>query len=260
MNKPLEGKVAIITGASSGIGRSTAKKFLKEGAKVGLIDLDREHLQSFKEEVEHADSVTYEVADVSDPESLKKAIDGIYKTFEQLDIVFINAGINGRFAPIEDLEPSDWHDTLETNFKGTFLTLKYVIPYMKDKGGSVVITSSINGNRDFSNIGMSLYASSKSAQMAFGKMAALELSNYKIRVNVICPGYVKTNIMDNTDMEHKLLEKVEIPVEYPDGSRPLDDEGAEPEQVSDLVFFLASDQSSHITGTEVFIDGGSTLL
>lgn len=260
MSKPLAGKSAIITGASSGIGRSTAERFLMEGAKVGLIDMDTKHLESFKQEHPNSDFIYYRTANVSDAQEVKRAIDELSESLGTVDILFVNAGINGRVAPIEDLEPNDWHDTMETNFKGTFLTVKYSIPYLKKQGGSIVITSSINGNREFANIGMSLYSSSKAAQMAFGKMAALELSNYNIRVNIICPGYVKTNIGDNTDREHRLLKKVDIPVEYPEGGRPIGEDGAHPEDVSDLVFFLASDYSRHITGTEVYIDGGSTLL
>lgn len=260
MSQSLLDKVAIITGGSSGIGRSTAKRFLKEGAKVGLIDVDGEALLALKEDIDHHDRLHFRTADVTDAAGLKQAIDGLVEGFGHLDIAFINAGVNGHVAPIEDLTEQDWHHTLETNFKGTFLTMKYVVPHLKINGGSVVITSSVNGNREFGNIGMSLYSASKAAQMAFGKMAALELSNYNIRVNMICPGFVKTNIMDNTDFEHQRLKKVDIPVNYPEGAQPLKHDGAEPKEVSDLVYFLASDLSSHITGTEVYIDGGSTLL
>ena len=256
----LKNKVVIITGAGSGIGRSTAEAFLREGASVGLIDIDSNHLRQFKDEIEKEDRVHFRTADVRDASTLKKAIDELTESFGQLDIVSINAGVNGKIAPIENLDSIDWHETMETNFKSTFLTLKYCIPYLKKQGGSVVITSSINGTREFGNIGMSLYASSKAAQLAFGKMAALELSNYNIRVNVICPGYVKTNIEENTDHEYRLLHKVQIPVEYPKGKQPLHDDGAEPKDISDLILFLSSDQAKHITGSEVYIDGGSTLL
>lgn len=256
----LKDKVAIITGAGSGIGKSTANLFLQEGANVGLIDIDHESLQQFKDEADDSDKVRFRTTDVRDASMLKRAIDELVESFGGLDIVIINAGINGRVAPIEDLEEEDWYKTMETNFKSTFLTLKYCTPYLKKQGGSVVITSSINGTRQFGNIGMSLYASSKAAQLAFGKMAALELSTYHIRVNVICPGYVKTNIQENTDSEHGLLSKVEIPVEYPEGDQPLENDGAEAKEVGNLILFLASDRSKHITGTEVYIDGGSTLL
>ena len=162
-------------------------------------------------------------------------------------------------APIEDLTPDEWDNTINTNLKGTFHTVKYAIPLLKKQGGSIVITSSVNGNRVFSNIGMSAYSTSKAGQMAFGKMAALELAKYKIRVNIICPGAINTNIGKNTDKRPE-LEKVKIPVEFPEGRHPLEDKPGQPEDVAKLVSFLSSDEASHITGTEVFIDGAESLL
>ncbi|GAF64579.1 putative dehydrogenase [Bacillus sp. TS-2] len=190
---------------------------------------------------------------------MQSAFQDIKQKWGKLDILFANGGINGVLAPIEDLEPEDWDTTLETNLKGTFLSVKYAIPLMKQNGGSVIITSSINGNRVFSNFGMAAYSSSKSAQVAFAKMAALELAQYKIRVNVICPGAVETNIGKNTN-KTKDVEKIEIPVQFPEGSQPLEHKPAKPEQIAQLVSFLASKHSDHITGTEIYIDGAESLL
>lgn len=257
----MKDRVAIITGASSGIGEATAIRFAKAGAKVGLIDIKEENAKKVKMAIENQNGQAFIAeADVKDPEQIQQAINSIVDHFGQLDFVFANAGINGKLAPIEDITPTEWDETLETNLKGTFLTVKYAIPHMKKNGGSIVITSSINGNREFAGFGMAAYSSSKAAQMAFGKMAALELSNYRIRVNIICPGWIKTNIQENTFPEKENLEKIEIPVEYPEGSQPLDGEPGTPEEVADLVYFLGSDQASHISGTEVYIDGASTLL
>jgi NAD(P)-dependent dehydrogenase (short-subunit alcohol dehydrogenase family) len=178
----------------------------------------------------------------------------------QLDIVFANAGINGKVAPIEDLDEEDWNQTLNTNLKSTFLTVKHAIPHMKAHGGSIIITSSINGTRTFRGFGMSAYSSSKAGQVAFGKMAALELAKYHIRVNIICPGAIETNIGKNTFPEEEELEKIKIPIEYPDGSHPLEHQPGKPEQVADLISFLASDSSSHITGSQIFIDGAESLI
>jgi NAD(P)-dependent dehydrogenase (short-subunit alcohol dehydrogenase family) len=130
---------------------------------------------------------------------------------------------------------------------------------MKQQGGSIIITSSVNGTRMFSNTGASAYATSKAGQVAFAKMMALELAKHKIRVNVICPGAIETEIDDNT--KHENLEAIQEPVEYPEGSIPLTDGNpGSSEQVADLVYFLASDASNHITGTEIWIDGGQSLL
>ena len=257
----MKDRVAIITGASSGIGEATAIRFANAGAKVGLIDIKEKNAKKVKKAIENQNGQAFIAeADVKDPEQIQQAINSIVDHFGQLDFVFANAGINGKLAPIEDITPTEWDETLETNLKGTFLTVKYAIPHMKKNGGSIVITSSINGNREFAGFGMAAYSSSKAGQMAFGKMAALELSNYRIRVNIICPGWIKTNIQENTFPEKENLEKIEIPVEYPEGSQPLDGEPGTPEEVADLVYFLGSDQASHISGTEVYIDGASTLL
>jgi len=149
--------------------------------------------------------------------------------------------------------------TLEINLRGTFLTVKYALPLLKKQGGSVIITSSVNGTRMFSNTGASAYASSKAAQVAFAKMIALELAPDRIRVNVICPGAIQSKINENT--EQRDLEKVKTPVEFPEGKIPLT-RGAEPpaDTVAALVVFLASDASAHISGTEIFIDGAQSLL
>ena len=134
------------------------------------------------------------------------------------------------------------------------------MPYLKKEGGSIIITSSVNGTRMFSNTGATAYSTSKAGQVAFAKMMALELAKYKIRVNVICPGAMESNIDESTDKSDNLKTEKE-PVEYPEGSIPLTDgQPGTPHDVAQLVFFLASDASRHITGTEVWIDGGKSLL
>ena len=261
MYNNLQGKVAIITGASSGIGKATALKLAKFGMKIGLFDLKEENAEIVKEEIENnsGEAIIFDV-DVAKAEELEISVQKVVDKWRRLDFVFANAGINGRIAPIENFTSDDWDQTLTTNLKGTFLTVKYAIPHMKNKGGSIVITSSINGNRTFTGFGMSAYSSSKAGQMAFGKMAALELAEYNIRVNVICPGAIETNIGENTDKDEQSLKKIAIPIEYPEGSQPLEHGPGTPEQVADLVYFLASDQSSHISGTEIYIDGTESLL
>lgn len=257
----LKNKAAIVTGAASGIGRAAALRLARSGAKVGLIDLKEENAAKVKKEIEAdgGEAVVFDT-DISNSQEMESSIRGTVEKWGRLDFVFANGGINGRVAPIEDLTPDDWDQTLTTNLKSTFLTVKYAIPHMKENGGSIAITSSINGNRTFSGFGMSAYSSSKAGQMAFGKMAALELAEYGIRVNIICPGAIQTNISENTFPDKSSLEKVEIPIEYPEGSQPLEHGPGSPEQVADLVHFLASDESSHISGTELFIDGAESLL
>ncbi|MEH7444920.1 SDR family NAD(P)-dependent oxidoreductase [Bacillus sp. JJ1122] len=257
----LKGKVAFITGASSGIGKAAAIKLAKEGAKIALIDIKEENAKAVKDEIHGiGGSALICECDISKADEVQLSYQKVFEKWDRIDIVFANAGINGVIAPIEDLSPEDWDTTITTNLKGTFLTVKYAIPHMKNSGGSIVITSSINGNRIYKNFGMSAYSTSKIGQTGFGKMAALELAQYKIRVNIICPGAIETNIGQNTFPQEDNLEKIKIPVEYPEGNQPLEERSGKPEQVADLVFFLASDMSSHITGTEVYIDGAESLL
>src|SRR5437764_9752394 len=116
---------------------------------------------------------------------MKKAADKLAGEFGTIDLVFANAGINGVWAPLDELEPNEWDRTINTNLKGTYLTVKYALPYLKERGGAVVITSSVNGTRVFSNTGATAYSCSKAAQVAFAKMVALELARDRIRINVI---------------------------------------------------------------------------
>ncbi|HUS13817.1 MAG TPA: SDR family NAD(P)-dependent oxidoreductase [Chloroflexia bacterium] len=256
----LDGKVALITGAGSGIGKAAALLLAREGAKIVAVSRDEQETGDVVRCIEEAGGAALPaVADISEPQDMQRAVQDAVDKWGRIDIVFANAGINGVWAPLEELEPDEWDTTLRVNLKGTFLTVKYAVPYLKKNGGSIIVTSSVNGTRIFSNTGATAYSSSKAAQVAFTKMIALELAPSKVRCNVICPGAIETNIEQST--EHRDLEEVRIPVEYPEGSQPL--EGGQPgtsEQVAQLVLFLASDASSHITGTEMWIDGAESLL
>ena len=255
----LKGKVALVTGAGSGIGAAAALMLAQAGATIVALDRAEDDLHYIQADIQREGGEICSVtADVSQADQMQRAIQQAGKQWGRLDIVFANAGINGVWAPIEELSPEDWDRTLETNLKGTFLTVKYAAPYLKQQGGSVIITSSVNGTRVFSNTGATAYSCSKAAQIAFAKMVALELAPYKVRVNVICPGAIETKIEQSTQQKH--LEQVRIPIEYPKGSQPLAGKPGTPEQVAKLVLFLASDNADHITGTEIWIDGGETLL
>ncbi|WP_173917668.1 SDR family NAD(P)-dependent oxidoreductase [Halobacillus sp. Marseille-Q1614] len=261
MSQKLKGKVALVTGGGSGMGKASAIQLAKEGAKVALADIKEKDAQETKEEIQAAGGEALIIeTDVSKEEDIEKCYKQLIDSYGRIDIIFANAGINGKITPIEDMAVEEWNQTLETNLKSTFLTVKHAIPHMKKDGGSIIITSSVNGNRVFSNFGFSAYSSSKAGQMAFGKMAALELSKYHIRVNVICPGAIETNIDKNTHPEEDNLEKIEIPVEHPEGNQPLQNRPGHPEEVADLIVFLGSDASRHISGTELYIDGAASLL
>lgn len=256
----LEGKVALLTGAGSGIGEAAARLFATAGAQVAVLGHGEENTERVVNSITAAGGQAMAlIADVATPDQIEGAIRRIVERWGRLDIVFANAGINGVWAPLEELSPDEWDRTLATNLTGTFLTVKYATPYLKRQGGAIVVTSSVNGTRVFSNTGATAYACSKAGQAAFAKMTALELAKWRVRVNVICPGAIKTAIGENT--EHRDLEAVSVPREYPKGEIPLTGgEPGEAEDVARLALFLVSDASRHMSGTEVWIDGTESLL
>ena len=255
----LQGKVALITGAGSGIGRAAALVLGQDGARIAALSRTEEDLRETIEQVRArgGDGAVF-TADVSDDAQMRAATEAVAREWGRIDIVFANAGVNGVWAPLEELTAEEWDRTLGINLRGTFLTVKYALPYLKKEGGSIIVTASINGTRVFSNTGATAYACSKAAQVAFAKMLALELAPHKVRINVICPGAIATDIEDST--EHRGIEDLGVPVEFPRGWHPLRGEPGTALQVARLVHFLASDASDHITGTEMWIDAGESLI
>jgi NAD(P)-dependent dehydrogenase (short-subunit alcohol dehydrogenase family) len=256
----LEGKVAFITGAASGIGAGTARRFAEEGAHIALADLQTDEGERLRDQlVANGRQALYLDCDVSDSASVKCAIDATIERFGQLDIVFANAGINGVWTPIDQLEPEEWDRTLDINLKGTYLTVHFAVPHLKRAGGgSIIITSSVNGTRTFSGPGATAYSTSKAGQVAFMKMVALELGRHNIRCNAICPGFIHTNIQQRT--EQRNTEQIGIAVELPQGSPAIDEGVGDIFEVADTCLFLASAMGRHVSGVEIFVDGGASLL
>lgn len=258
--KSLQNKVALITGGSSGIGLGTAEVFAREGARLAILGRSPEPLKKAAAKLRKLGAQVLEIqADVSQSHEMQQAIVAVEQEWGRLDIVFANAGINGVWAPLEELQPEEWETTLRVNLTGTYNTIRSALPLLKKNGGSVIITSSVNGTRMFSNTGCTAYACTKAAQVAMAKMLALELASQKIRVNVVCPGWIESDIDDSTDKRD--LEKIAPAVEFPEGAVPLT-QGApgSAEQVGNVVLFLASDLSSHVTGSEIWVDGAQSLL
>lgn len=256
----LDKKVAFVTGAASGIGAGTARRFAEEGARVVIADVMREQGERVRDEITEAGGEAIFVeCDVSQAESVEQAIATTIERFKKLDIVFANAGINGVWAPVEDLTPDEWDRTQDINLKGTFLTVHFAVPHLKrNGGGSIIITSSVNGTRTFSNPGTSAYSTSKAGQVAFMKIIALELGRHDIRCNAVCPGFIHTNIQQRT--EERNTDQIAIAVELPEGSPAIDEGAGEPVEVADVCLFLASDLSRHVSGVEIYVDGGASLL
>jgi NAD(P)-dependent dehydrogenase (short-subunit alcohol dehydrogenase family) len=250
-------KVALITGAGSGIGAATAESLADDGFGVALLGRGLPDLQQVSDRLERKGAKTLILrADVGDSEAMENAFQELVSRWSRLDAVVANAGINGVWAPLEEITPAEWDDTFHTNVRGAYQTLRLSIPLLRAAGGSVVIVSSINGSRTFGNLGASAYAASKGAQVALAKMAARELAQHRIRVNVVCPGSITTDI--ESSMQRRKLEAL-----GPKGGHgiPLTDgKPGEAAQVAQLIRFLISDQANHITGTEVFIDGAESLF
>jgi NAD(P)-dependent dehydrogenase (short-subunit alcohol dehydrogenase family) len=254
-------QVALVTGAGSGIGKAAALRLAREGCAVGVLTHTPEDAEQVAREIVDAGGRALPlVADVADEDQMKAAVADLVRTYGRLDHVFANAGINGVWAPIDEIGPDEWDRTINTNLRGTYLALHYAVPHLKRAGGgAIVITASVNGTRIFSNAGATAYSATKAAQVAMTKMLALELAKFRIRVNVVRPGKIETDIEGSTT--HRDPEVAGEPVEYPEGKIPLTDgEPGTAEEVADLLLFLLSDRARHISGTPVWIDGAESLL
>ncbi|MCP8884179.1 SDR family oxidoreductase [Devosia sp. XJ19-1] len=257
----LDGKVALVTGAGSGIGKATALKLGREGAIVVAMSRTRAEVEATAREIEAAGGTAHPaVADVTDDAAMKALVSDTLGQFGKLDIVVANAGINGVWAPIEDLTPEEWDKTIAVNLRGTYLTIHHAVPALVAAGGgAIVVVSSINGTRTFTTPGASAYSATKAAQLAMVQQLALELGRRKIRINAVCPGAIESEIEDSTVRRH--ADKTRIPVNFPEGDIPLTG-GAKGKaaDVADVIAFLVSDAARHVTGSPVWIDGGQSLL
>lgn len=252
--------ICVVTGGSSGIGRSIAKHFAQRGARVAILSRNLEKLERVASELsDNGKQIMTLEANVSDAEAMQRAFQQVADRWGNITNVVANAGINGVWAPLNELKVEEWRKTIEVNLTGTFITIQAAVPFMQSNGGSIIVVSSINGTRVFSNTGATAYASSKAGQLALTKMLALELADCKIRVNCVCPGWIETPIHEKTEQRH--TNEIGEPVEFPKGSVPLSDGGpGSPEQVAAVVHFLASDEASHVTGSNLYVDGGQSLL
>lgn len=247
----LKDKIALITGGGTGIGAATASLFAKEGASVMITGLAEAPLKKVVSDIHlHGGIAAYAIQDVSRETDWKEVVSTLANQFGRIDVLVNNAGITGNlFAPLADRTVDEFMQVLSTNIIGAFLGIKTVVPYMQP-GASIVNVSSIAGITG--NAGGNAYTASKGGARMLSKGAAIELSKSGIRVNSIHPGYVETPMVQNMQNASSFREMAI-------GSTPMG-RGASPEELASGILFLASNESSFMTGAELIMDGGFTAF
>ncbi|MFZ2084966.1 MAG: glucose 1-dehydrogenase [Candidatus Sulfotelmatobacter sp.] len=248
-------KVALITGASSGIGRATGEAFAARGAKVVLAARREHELATLTNEIEsRGGRASFVLTDVAIAKDVERMVAHAIETFGRLDYAVNNAGIEGKFASITDLPEQEWDRVLDINLKGTFLCLQYEARAMLagEHGGAIVNVGSVNSFLGFPT--GSAYVASKHGQIGLTTSVSAELAPQGIRVNLVCPGFI------DTPMHHRargivgddLYDKVLIP-------RVHTRRAGRPDEIAQTIVFLCSDEASYISGTTLTPDGGFTL-
>ena len=251
----LKDKVALITGGANGIGRATALRFAREGARLVVSDVDENGLQEVSQEIEARDGASVMVVgSVTARADVQKMVDTAVERFGRLDILINNAGVN-RDALVTRIKEGEarfmsddhWDTVLNVNLKGTWLCSQIAaVPMMKQNYGRIVNTSSIGA---LGNIGQANYAASKAGVIGLTKTLALEWARFNIAVNCVAPGATKTTM--TAGIPEKLMEGLLAKIPY----RRL----AEPEEIAAAHAFLASDEAAYITGQVLFVDGGISV-
>ena len=230
----LAGKIAIVTGAASGIGKATVALFRSEGATVVGADV--------------GDGADVR-ADAGDETQVKQLIEQVAAEHGRLDIMFANAGVSGGFASIAEQTAEDWAEILRVNLIGPFLAIKHAAPLMRTRGGSIICTASVAGIR--SGAGGAAYSASKAGVINLVQTAAQQLSGSGIRVNAICPGLIETGMTQPIyDMARERGQEQRI------GELNPAQRGGQPSEIAQAALFLASDASSYVNGTALVVDGG----
>jgi NAD(P)-dependent dehydrogenase (short-subunit alcohol dehydrogenase family) len=246
----LADKVAVVTGANSGIGLATARRFALEGARVFMVGRRRAHLDEAVRAVGHnAMGIPGDVSDLSD---LERLYDVVLREAGRIDVLFANAG-GGTFLPLGEITQEQYETTFATNVKGTLFTVQMALPLLRD-GSSVILTGSTAASTG--TPGFSVYSASKAAIRSFARCWVLDLAPRRIRVNVLAPGSTSTpgwHALSATEDQDRQMQAM-VGAATPLGRLGTTDECAS------AALFLASDESSYVNGTELFVDGGSAQI
>jgi len=251
-------KVIVLTGAASGIGRSTAVLFAKEGAIQVLSDIDEEGLKETLDLIEDGkDKISIMKVDVRNPEEVKKMIDSTFEKHGRIDILIVNAGVV-RVGPVETFPDEDYDLLIDVNLKGTHYTCKYAVPYFKkQKSGSIITLASVAAH--IGQVAHANYCSTKAGVLGYTRALALDLAPYNVRVNSVSPGATDTPMLQS-DVAKQARDRG---VSYEEIKKEFESEGvmgrwATPEEIAAGILFLATEESSYITGADLRIDGGWT--
>ena len=238
-----DGKIALVTGGSSGMGLATARRLLDEGAQVVIAARGKPGLDAAVEELNAGDRLVAVAGDVADSSDLDALVDAIGTRYGRLDVVFANAGI-GAFAPIADITDAEFDRVVATNFRGVFFTVQKTLPLLAD-GGAIVVNSSWAVHRGVP--AASLYSATKAAVLSLAQSLAAELAPRRIRVNSISPGYIETPSYRANVSDAAKAAAVEAVAAGRLGTS---------EDIAAAVAFLASDDASYLNGQDLLVDGG----
>lgn len=245
----MQDKVVIITGASSGIGRATTKLFVENGAKVIAVGRNMKELQNLRDEIENKDFLKLTQTDICETKQVEKLVRDTIDNYKRLDILINAAGIIGN-GSVETTTLDEWDKMMNTNLRSMFYLMNKSVPHLIKTKGNIVNVSSVTGPRAFPNV--LAYCVSKAGVDQLTRCSALELAQFGVRVNAVNPGVVVTNLHKRSGMKD---EKYEDFLEHSKQTHPLGRAG-NPEEIADLIYFLASDKASWITGATYEIDGG----
>jgi len=243
----LDGKVAIITGGTSGIGTACAKLFAENGATVILTGRNCNSGKKIEQEIcDHGDKCIFFQCDITDEKQIEKLVEKVIEKYERIDIIFNNAGVFLPSEELEKLEYDDWKKTFQVNLDGYFFMTKYVKPYLLKTKGVILNNASIAGMQSYASGRSYAYSASKAAVIQFSRMMAKNYAEAGIRVNCISPGIIQTPILHGRDP--KIYEE----------RIPLKRLGT-PEDVAKVALFLVSDASAYLIGVNIPVDGGASL-